>query len=438
MRFANTVAVVSWLGFVGGCLAIGDGDGRPKELGGGALQPDSGPTSEPDSGPTSQPDSGSTVYGTTCSIDGVTYASRALNPANLGQCCNPITSPNAWLPLLSPGIVTTAIGGPNDGVIADFNGDGFPDVAVTTSSPENVYVYMGLPDGSGYASPFTYAAGAWPIDVTAGDMNGDGLPDLVVGSGDAVAVLLSNGDGTFGDPLVTAASCQVGPLRIADINQDGFNDVVSANPACGVSIFLGLGTGALSAPSNLAISGPNQIEVADVNGDGAPDIITTNSDIVVALNDGRGSFSTITTTNLSNAQGFAEHPGFAVGAFSGGAPQVAATTQTDLVLMSIGATTGSGTVVSQASLDTWGQRAVALDLNGDGLPDVVSFGYPGLGISINLGSSTFASSVDVPLSGIQMIAAGDLNGDGAPDILVMYGAAEGDNGNWVQYLNSCP
>ena len=72
-------------------------------------------------------------------------------------------------------------GGPNDGAIADFNGDGIEDVVISTSAPQSVYAYLGLGDG-GYAEPFVYQAGDWPIAVTVGDMNGDGLADLVVGT----------------------------------------------------------------------------------------------------------------------------------------------------------------------------------------------------------------------------------------------------------------
>ncbi len=365
-----------------------------------------------------------------CVIGGQAFAARSLNPANLGQCCNPRTSPNAWLPLLTQGPVMQINGGPNDGVVEDFNGDGYPDVAVATSAPENVYAYLGIPDG-GYAAPFVYQAGTWPIDLASGDMNGDGLPDLVVGSGDAVAVLLSQGDGSFGSAAVTPSHCRVGPLRVADVNQDGRNDVVAT--ACGVGIFtnLGLVTGQVASEVDLSVGGQNnEVELLDLSGSGAPDlVVTANGGVVVALNDGGGGFPTLVTTSLSGAGGFA------VASFSGGLPQVAVETGSSLALMSISAS-GDGTSLSQSSMDTFGQRAIALDLNGDGLPDVVTFGSNMLGISINLGNGAFANAVDLPVGPgpfVQMIAAGDLNGDGVPDVLVMFG-----NGPWVPYFNSCP
>src|SRR6202012_2908253 len=66
-------------------------------------------------------------------------------------------------------------------VVADFNGDGFPDVAVANYTANTVSVFAG--DGLGgftaiTGSPFTVGSG--PTALVVGDFNNDGRPDIPV------------------------------------------------------------------------------------------------------------------------------------------------------------------------------------------------------------------------------------------------------------------
>src|SRR4051794_39666710 len=56
----------------------------------------------------------------------------------------------------------------------DFNGDGTPDVAVTTQSGVGIL----LNNGSGFQPVVNYTAGTNPQSVAAADFNGDGKLDL--------------------------------------------------------------------------------------------------------------------------------------------------------------------------------------------------------------------------------------------------------------------
>jgi hypothetical protein len=60
--------------------------------------------------------------------------------------------------------------------VADLNGDGKPDLAVTNPPGKTVSVLLNRT----LASKSTCPAGAVPFSVAVADLNGDGQPDLVV------------------------------------------------------------------------------------------------------------------------------------------------------------------------------------------------------------------------------------------------------------------
>src|SRR5262249_25703366 len=91
--------------------------------------------------------------------------------------------------------------------VADFNHDSKPDVAVvnlgSATSPSSVSVLLGNANGSFQpAAPTAVLNGGAGLSVAAGDFNGDGLPDVALttagsGTNPAVEVLLGKGDGSF-------------------------------------------------------------------------------------------------------------------------------------------------------------------------------------------------------------------------------------------------
>ena len=126
-------------------------------------------------------------------------------------------------------------------VVADFNGDGKLDVAVTDSSAK-VYILLGNGEGT-FGPPTTFAVGSDPDAIVAGDFNNDGKLDLAVAnSGDnTVTLLLGNGEGTFTQASRSPYPSGRGPSQIvaADFNGDGKLDLAVANLTDGtVSILL--------------------------------------------------------------------------------------------------------------------------------------------------------------------------------------------------------
>jgi len=290
-------------------------------------------------------------------------------------------------------------------MMIDVNGDGRPDEV----SFGDDGIYVSLNTGSGFAAPTEWVAGygasvgwnnsnTYPIALV--DINGDGLPDVVGFNGDGVVVALNTGSG-FADPTFWSYDyCAnkgwnnnaVDPRFLIDVNGDGLPDVVGFGSDGSMYISLNTGSGfgpATSYSSNISQTsdGIYPLMAVDVNGDGRTDIVSFGQDgIYVSLNTG-----------------------------SGFAPATQWTSE-------FGANVGWNN--SNAA------PVILTDVNGDGLADVVGFGGDGVWVALNTGSGFGPASIWSYDYGANLGWANDtvsprtlvdVNGDGLPDVVGLAG-----------------
>jgi hypothetical protein len=310
--------------------------------------------------------------------------------------------------------------------LGDLNGDGKIDI-VTEGGPTNtVAVMLGNGDGTfGAQQTFGLGLAVPPITFAIGDVDGDGKADILSTGANRATVLLGNGDGTFQVPRESGLlDWEPKNVSFGDFNADGKLDFVFAARYGSVQVAFGNGNGTFANPQQQSAPDSEAARGLDVDGDGKLDIVSVsqpNGLVSVLLGNGNGTFKP--------QQTYAARLGsqaFTAGDFNGDGKLDLATSNDFDGSLSVLLGNGNGTFQTQRSIVA-GVEPMSIrasDFNGDGRVDLAFVNTtdagPGtLKILLGNGDGTFFNPQTMP-TGVRTfrLETGDFNGDGKSDIVV--------------------
>jgi hypothetical protein len=313
----------------------------------------------------------------------------------------------------------------NNVAVGDFNGDGVLDAV--TIGEQGIWLMTGKGRGV-FNSPVLEVPGVGCDNCrfSAVDMNGDGKLDLVVAVSNGVAILFGNGDGTFQPPVTYGGSPNGCNIPVADINSDGYLDVLCSTvlSTSSVIVFPGKKGGKLGTPYDIPLPNYEDVEVGDVNGDGIPDLVSDS--VYIAYGLGHGKFSTpvyfpVAGTAIGNASQV-------VLAHLRSPKLLDIETNDYFVRVSVLLNKGNGSFIegTTTSIPSGMGCVTQSDFNDDGIPDL---GYIQNGNTFTVvygtgkAAAPFAAGPSTPFpppasGGSCFTNAGDINGDGIPDFLI--------------------
>jgi hypothetical protein len=356
--------------------------------------------------------------------------------------------------------------------LADLNSDGLPDIIFFDSS-SNLHVLLAATPYGSYASETVATVDAncgSPNNFVVGDLNGDGFPDIVLScsnsGGVTTDVLLGNGDGTFAAPIALSGISAT-QLALADVDHDGVLDLIvagqlgSCTAACvyGFQVFKGKGSGGFTADATSSTSAypGSQLLAIDVDHDGNVDLLELNNssptgpltvDVYRGVAGG-SSFGTLNGTyyvptyQLAVGAYPATVSGMVTADFNGdGLPDIALIGSSGVVTA---LNTSTATAISFATAQTTtasGVNALAVgDFNGDGYADFAIKSDAGIGVYDSDGAGNFGKHYSgLQVSGVTpfFVLAGDINADKDADLVLgVYGNSVTSPTQFVQvYLTS--
>ena len=314
-------------------------------------------------------------------------------------------------------------------VIEDMDNDGNLDVIGGASSPGMVTISYG--DGKGALSE----AQILPVhgqvrSVAVADFNEDGLNDIVFSvqrETSGIRLWMNQSSRKWKQENGPVQINNYQSVKAGDVNSDGYMDIIAANSTedlkAGVQVWLGNGEGGWFVESGPTTKGRYMdVEVADLNKDGFPDLIGAGWGLYgylrVWLGNGLGNWSSISPLKQGN------YYGVSVGDINndGNLDIFAATYKSGFHIFQ-GDGTGNFSKIkgpeNGISNDSF-WKSLPIDLNGDGTMEIVSSSLDSKGIMawVKKGDNNWKQIEKMfPFTGVYYgLAVGDLNADGYQDL----------------------
>jgi hypothetical protein len=194
-----------------------------------------------------------------------------------------------------------------DVAIADLNGDGRPDLIVSSGNSGFFSFFKNISSSAGtisFAAKQDYTLHSHPDNITIADIDRDGKPDLITSnfSDNTISIFRNNSTGGylfFDEKIDYPAGSNPSFITTGDMDGDGKIDIILSNYSSGsISFFRNLGVRALVsfAPKQDLLTGVSNIAIADLDGDGKPDIfagrgLNGKASILQNTYSGTGGFS---------------------------------------------------------------------------------------------------------------------------------------------------
>lgn len=334
--------------------------------------------------------------------------------------------------------------------LADFDGDGKPDVAVANRTSKTLLIYRntsttGAINATTLEAPISRSTPSVdPLGLIAADMDGDGKLDLVLSNAGAVSSVSVYrntsvaGSLSFDNRVDYPTGFHPIKAAVMDLDSDGKPEIVVCNRfENSVSVLKNTSStggfiGSSFAPKvDFTVGGePFGVAIADLDADGKPEIVTANmtsASVSVLRN--------TTVANVINSSSFDLKVDFATEASPSyvvlsdidgdNKKDIVVTGSALSILKNI--TTGGitlGSFASKVDFSSLGLHVVA-DIDGDAKVDIVTTSTVSNMISVLRNTATpgtiSATSLATPVDfagGPGPIAVGDVDGDGKPDVIV--------------------
>ena len=195
-------------------------------------------------------------------------------------------------------VIVSAGTKPYEVVIADFDGDGRPDIATADLGIDSIAVIRNVSTSGtivsgSFSAAVKYQTGHGPVSIEAADVDGDGKTDIIVSNDSTTTIsVLRNATTAAGSFTSSSFAAKVdftagsapAEIKCADIDGDGKPDIIVANSGSNtISVFHNTATsGSISSSSfspkvDFATgTTPESVAIADMDGDGKVDILVSN------------------------------------------------------------------------------------------------------------------------------------------------------------------